>query len=67
LYSEREFSVVVSSSMAAKADFEEIPEIPAHSIKPINFRLLKPAFGDIKGKLRMDMFTPLNVSFFFVG
>jgi len=53
--------------MAAKADFEEIPEIPAYSIKPINFRLLKPAFGDIKGNLRMDMFTPVNVSFFFVG
>jgi hypothetical protein len=51
--------------MAARADFEEIPEIPAHNTKPINFLLLKPAFGDIKGKLKMDMFTPLNVSFFF--
>jgi hypothetical protein len=59
--------MVVSSLMAAKADFEQIPEIPAHSRTPINVRLLKPAFDDIKGKLRMDMITPLNGSFFFIG
>jgi hypothetical protein len=42
--------------MAAKTNFEDKPDIPAHSMNPIKFRLLNPAFGDIKGILRMDIF-----------
>jgi hypothetical protein len=42
--------------MAAKTDFEDTPEIPAHSMNPMKFRLLNPAFGDIKSILRVDIF-----------
>jgi hypothetical protein len=56
LYSERDLSGVASSSMAAKTDFEDTPEIPAHSMIPMKFRLLNPVLADTKGILRMDIY-----------
>jgi hypothetical protein len=53
--------------MAAKTDFEDKPDIPAHSMNPMKFRRLNPAFADIKGILRMDIFKlPESFILFFV-
>jgi len=58
LYSERDLGVVVSSSMAARTDLEDKPEIPAHTMNPMKFRLLNRTFADLKGILRVDIFKP---------
>jgi len=34
-------------------------------MNPINFRLLNPVFGDLKGILKMDIFKPPGGTIFF--